>query len=215
MTATLSRALLSLAMCSLGESRREWALAMQAEFDEAIADGKPFAFATGCLVAAWREMPKHMEGRLVLANYALALGLLIPMAVFQFALVFGFSSVFAGGEVIGGVPLASTTPIPGLSLLERGGAPCLLALWLVLGIGHLCLAWVLVDRDWVRVVRVSAFIGATLATLFILAMGASLEDISLVILQAPAMAIELTALVAVARRHARLLPGDALEMPAR
>ena len=72
MTAALSRAVMSLAICCLGESRREWALAMQAEFEAATAEGEAFAFATGCLIAAWCEMPKHAEGRLVLANYALA-----------------------------------------------------------------------------------------------------------------------------------------------
>ena len=54
MTAAISRAVMALAICCLGESRREWGLAMQAEFDEALADGKPFAFAIGCLLAAFR-----------------------------------------------------------------------------------------------------------------------------------------------------------------
>jgi len=85
MTAAVSRALMALAICCLGESRREWALAMRGEFEAAIEEREPLAFAAGCLIAAWREMPKHAEGRLVLANHALALGLLVPVAVFQFA----------------------------------------------------------------------------------------------------------------------------------
>ena len=202
MTVAVSRAVMSLAMCSLGETRREWALAMRAEFDVAIADGKPLAFATGCLVAAWRELPTEAEGRLVLTNYALALGVLIPMGVLQFALVFGFSSLFEG-EAFNGVVLAGATQNPVLASSQLGAAPSLLALWLMLGVGHLRLAWVLVDRDWARVVKVSALIGATLGTL-LMVMAALLLDLTFVILQAAAMAIELTALVAVARRHAGL-----------
>ena len=57
-----------------------------------------FAFATGCLIAAWREMVNHGEGRLVLANYGLALGLLLPLAGLQFERVIGVSSVFPGQE---------------------------------------------------------------------------------------------------------------------
>src|ERR1700712_3452057 len=79
MTAVAARAVMSLATCCLGEDRREWALAMQGEFEVAAEKGEPLAFAAGCLIAAWGEMPKHEEGRLVLANYTLALGLLIPM----------------------------------------------------------------------------------------------------------------------------------------
>lgn len=63
---------------------------MQAEFDAAVEDGKPFVFAIGCLIAAWRGMVKQGEGRLVLANYALALGMLVPMAALQFEQAIGF-----------------------------------------------------------------------------------------------------------------------------
>ena len=45
MTAPVSRAVMSLAICCMGESRREWALAMQAEFEAAIGKGERFAFA--------------------------------------------------------------------------------------------------------------------------------------------------------------------------
>ena len=205
MTGALARTVMALATCCLGESRREWALAMRAEFDVAVADGRPLAFATGCLAAAWREMPSHAEGRLVLANYALALGLLIPMAVLQFALALGFSSLFAGGEPTSGVLLAGATQNPYFAWTQLDAVPCLLVLWLLLGLGHLRLAWVLVDRDWARVASVGALIGAILATLLIV-MGALLLDVTFVILQAAAVAIELTALAAAARRHALLLP---------
>lgn len=213
MTAALSRAVMHLAICCLGESRREWALAMRAEFEVAMAAGAPLAFATGCLAAAWREMPSHAEGRLVLASHFLALGLLIPMAVLQFALALGFPSSFAGGEPFAGALLAGATRNPYFAWTQLSAAPCLLVLWLLLGVAHLRLAWVLVERDWARVIRVGALIGATLATLLII-MGALLLDVTFVILQAAAMAAELAAIVALARRHVRLFPSAAAEMPA-
>ena len=108
---------------------------MQAEFEAAAEDGKPLAFAIGCLIAAWREMVKQGEGRLALANYALALGLLIPMAVQQFEQAVGFS-MFLGA----GIPARSAGQNPYLIWSQNSAAPVLLVLWLLLGIAHLCLA---------------------------------------------------------------------------
>ena len=39
-------------------------------------------------------------------------------------------------------------------------------LWLVLGMGHLRLAWVLLDRDWSSVVKIGALMAAAAITLF-------------------------------------------------
>lgn len=213
MTAAVARAVMSLASCCLGESRREWARAMQAEFEAAISEQEALAFASGCLIAAWCEMPKQAEGRLALGNYALALGLLIPMAVMQFALALGFSSVFADGGGPDFILLAGASQNPYFAWSQFSAVPGLLILWLLLGMGHLRLAWVLVDRDWTRVVKASALIGATTITLFIF-MAVLLLDVTAVILQAAALTVELTALLAMARRHARLFPGAAPEMPA-
>jgi hypothetical protein len=212
MTAPVSRAVMSLAVRCMGENRREWALAMQAEFEVATAQGEPFAFAAGCLIAAWCEMPKHAEGRLVLANYALALGLLIPMAVFQFASAIGFSSILIGGGTDATL-LAGASPNPYAAYMQLNAAPCLLVLWLLLSIGHLRLAWALVDRDWSRVLKVSALIGATMVTLLIV-MGVLLLDVTFLISQVPALAIELAGLLAAHRWHARIFPSAAPEMTA-
>jgi hypothetical protein len=59
-------------------------------------DRRPVAFALGCLIAAGREMSSQWLGRFALANYALALGLLVPMAGLQFACSAGSSYLFAG-----------------------------------------------------------------------------------------------------------------------
>ena len=213
MTAPLSRAVMSLAVCCMGESRREWALAMQAEFEVATAEGEPLAFATGCLIAAWCEMPKQAEGRLVLVNYALALGLLIPMAVFQFASVIGFSSILIQWGGSDASLLAGVSHNPYSAYAQLNAVPSLLALWLLLGMGHLRLAWALVDRDWSRVVKVCALIGATMVTLFIVT-GVLLLDVTFLISQVPALAIELACLFAAERWNARLLANAAPEMTA-
>ena len=213
MRAPVSRALMAVAIRCLGQSRREWALAMRAEFEVAVVEGRAFAFAAGCLVAAWREMPKHAEGRLVLSNYALAVGVLIPMAVLQFALALAFSSVFAGGQASNGVLLAGLSQNPLLGPSQADAAPCVLALCLLIGVGHLRLAWVLVELDWARVAKAGALIGAALTTLLIFT--AALDfDAKFATLEAAAMAVEFFAIVGAARRHARLLPNLAWRIPA-
>ena len=203
MTAPVSRAAMVVAACCLGESRREWARAMRAEFEVAAAEGRPFAFALGCLVAAWREMPSHAEGRLVLSNYALALGVLIPMAVLQFAMALDLSSVFAGGRALNGLLPADASTNLLLAPSQLDAAPSLMALRLLIGVGHLRLAWVLVELDWARVAKAGALIGAAMMTFFLFTAALGL-DLTFLVLQGAAIAIELTALVAAARRHERL-----------
>ena len=199
MTQAAAKAVMTLATSCLGENRREWAFAMEGEFEAAIEDGKPLAFATGCLIAAWREMPKQAEGRLVLANYALALGLLIPMAVLQFMQAVGVTLTIGDNQN------------PYLAWSQLTAAPILLILWLLLGIGHLRLAWVLVERDWSGVMRVGALIGAAMVTLF-LCMGVLFLDIDALLSQVAALAFELTAILATARGQARLLSSATIEV---
>jgi hypothetical protein len=199
MTQAAAKAVMTLATSCLGENRRGWAFAMEGEFEAAIEDGKPLAFATGCLIAAWREMPKQAEGRLVLANYALALGLLIPMAVLQFMQAVGVTLTIGDNQN------------PYLAWSQLTAAPILLILWLLLGIGHLRLAWVLVERDWSGVMRVGALIGAAMVTLFLF-MGVLFLDIDALLSQVAALAFELTAILATARGQARLLSSATIEV---
>ena len=205
MRAPVSRALMVIVLRSLSGNRREWALAMQAEFELAVADGKPFAFATGCLIAAWGEMLKRAEGRHVVANYTIALGLLIPVAAFQFTLAIGSLSVFADAGAFKGALLHGASNNSMLAWSQHSAVPCLLALWLLLSMAHLRLAWVLIEQDWTRVANVSALNGAVLVTLFLL-MTALVLNVTFVALQAGVMAIEVVALVIAARQHAQLFP---------
>src|SRR5690606_20902064 len=150
MKASVPQALMVLAVNLLGESRSDWGQAIQVEFEVARAEGEGLAFASGCVLAAWGEMLKHPEGRHVLADYAFALGLLIPMAAFQFASAFGLASTIEGplSEAIF-LPKAASNPF--VSYPQVSALTCLLVLWLLLGLSHVRLAWVLVERDWARV----------------------------------------------------------------
>lgn len=135
---------------------------MQAEFEEARAAGGELPFAMGCLIAAWREMPRHAEGRLKLVDHALALGLLVPVAFLQFACAIGLSSGQGGTY---GVLAMISTEDPYLVDAQSSALTALLVLWLLLGAAHLRLAWALLDREWTRVVQGAALIAAAALTL--------------------------------------------------
>lgn len=211
MTPAVSRALLSLASRSLGSDRRTWAMAMEAEFEAAVEDRRPLLFALGCLLAAWREIGKHSEGRLILANYALALGLLIPMAALQFQQAVGFLSS------AGGTPFAipSDGDGPNLYLIwsQNSAIPILLITWLLLGMAHLFLAWMLVEGDWPRIVKCGTLIGASMITLSLF-MGVLMLDLSSLKTQVVELAIEFVAVVSMSRWHIRVLAGASRDWPA-
>jgi hypothetical protein len=203
-TAIVARAVMRLAARSLGESRRDWALAMQGEFEAAIEDRRPLAFATGCLIAAWREMPAREQGRFALASHALALGLLIPMAGLQLACAAGFPQQLTGQGWLSAVK--GTAQVPYLADAGRNAVPAFIVLWLLLGMGHLRLAWVLLERDWSRVARIAALMAAASATLIIFTGTLFLDDAGAAV-QAALLGIELSAVYAFARWHDRLYPG--------
>jgi hypothetical protein len=156
---------MALATFCLGQSCRDWAFAMEAEFDEAVAERRQLGFAAGCLVAAAREMPRHAEGRLTLADHALALGLLVPMAFLQFACAIG---LLGGQGGIYAMLAMGGTREPYAVNAQFSAVPVLLALWLLLGLCHLRLAWLLLDRDWTRVVQAGALIASAALTLVML-----------------------------------------------
>lgn len=203
MTLALPRAMMAIATAFLGDHRRDWAVAMRAEFIVAVEHGRPMAFAFGCLTTALQDMPRHNEGRLTLASYCLALGLFVPMAAADLARVLDFLLGFAGEGVPGGAMLAgaATNPVVGWSQVRA--APALMLLWVALSIGHLCLAWFLVERDWSRIVRVGAAIGAALVTLLFL-VEMLLLDVTALIPQFAIVAIEFLAFVIAARWHAEI-----------
>ncbi len=176
---------------------------MEGEFEAAAERGQALVFAAGCLIAAWREMPKHEEGRLVLANYTLALGLLIPMGFLQFAAAIGFPNLFPGQD--GPYRMIGGAEGPFLAEAQLTARPALLIIWLLLGISHLRLAWALVERDWARITDFGAAIAATTVTIFIFSEVMSF-DVASLIPQAAALAIELAVILLMARWQARVFP---------
>ena len=197
MTRFVATAVMALAVRCLGDHRREWAFAMEAEFEAAAEDGRPLAFAIGCLAAAWRGMPTHAEGRFVLASHALAIGLLVPMAaLLLMGVLFGFPHLPAIG---GG-------PEPIFTDAHWSAVPSLAGLVLLLGVGRLLLAWALLDRDWARVAVIGRLNAAVAATLVTFA-GVLFLDDTRALLQAAALAVELIIVATMACWHDRLSAG--------
>lgn len=213
MRAAVSRAMMALAACCLGESRREWAAAMRAEFETALAEGKSLSFATGCLVAAWRGMPTREEGRFTLTSYALVLGLMIPMATVQIgSALFGFPYLYPGEDGLSGALLVGAEHEMVLRRVYQAAVPALALLLLLLGFGHLCIAWAILERDWARVTRLASLALATTTTLILFMMVLFLDS-SRALLQAAVLAIELGTVLMVARWHAQLFPAALPEHP--
>lgn len=198
----LARALMVLACRCLGESRRDWGRAMLAEFDVATTNGVPLIFAVGCLIGALRQMPASHEGRFVLTTYALALGIMLPMAAVQIGCaVFGLPYLFPGLGGLGGTLSPAQEIIAGGAY--RAAVPSLAALLLVSGIGQLRIAWLLLERDWRRVTTTGLAILAAIATLVIF-LGSLFLDASQAVVQGGILSIELLVLVGLSQWSADL-----------
>jgi hypothetical protein len=168
MTARLARIILELAARTLGTRNVVWAQAMRGELDAAIEDGRALRFACGCLLAAWRELPRTSDGRLMFASYALAVGLILPLAGLWLSLgVLGFPYLAFGDVGFWGFIAGRSEQIPVLLVGEWALAPALTLVILLQSAGQLLLAWFLLELNWARVSAVGTFNAATLTTLFI------------------------------------------------
>jgi hypothetical protein len=211
MIAAVSRAVMALAIGCLGRHRRDWALAMEAEFEAAREDGKPLSFALGCLSAAWRELPAHEEGRFTIASHALAFVLILPTAALLMSGIITDFPYSYLGQVDGYDLLqAAGGQEAVLSEANRSAVPSLAALAVLLAASHLRIAWLVLERDWARVAAVGALAAAATMTLFIFTIVAFTCDASAVA-QAAALALELVTVSALARWHARSF-GDRSEV---
>jgi hypothetical protein len=199
--------LVAVAVRSLGHHRREWALAMEVEFEAASADGKPLTFALGCLAAAWRELPAHEEGRFTIASHALAFLLIIPTAALLLSsLLAGFPVSYLGQVGAGGWLELAGGQKPLFSDANRSAVPPLAVLVLLLAASHLRIAWLVLERDWERVAALGMLMAAatmalTIFTSLVFAYGAS------ALAQAAMLATELAIISALARWHARSFGG--------
>ncbi len=200
LSTTLSRILMVIALSSLGAHRADWGQAMLAEFQTALAARRPLSCSARCLIAAWRDMPAHREGRMTLARYALALLLLLPLAA---VLLHG---VATGYPFLGILSFLSpeqaaasgwSGPVNNSNL---SAVKVLTLLILSLSVRHLVVAWFVVERDWARVGMAQRFGAAVITTLAMFA-GVIVREESCLILPVATLTIELLATVAVARYH--------------
>lgn len=201
MIEALAPALMRLAASCLGEGRREWALAMQAEYEAAKEGGSGLKFASGCLIAACRELPRHSEGQLRVASHVLAIGLLVPLASLQFLCGLGTSTFL--GRLSGLAPGWSDNPF--LASAQNVGMPALHILWFILGAWQLQLAWVLLERDWEGVLKAAALIAAAMLT-SLTVMAVLMLGVGPLMVVGTVLAGEAMFLTALARWNARIFP---------
>ncbi len=194
----LSRALMALAVRSLGVHRSEWAHAMQAEFEAALEDEKPLSFAVGCLAGAWREMPANDEGRFVIANYVLAIGLILPVTVMMLSSILTEFGQLGAQDLL---PLGGESA-PLLTDANRSAMPSLAIVLLLLGATHLRIAWSLLERDWSNVAETGSMIAALTVTLALFSGLVFLSATGLI--HAAVVAVELLAMLVLARWHSQL-----------
>lgn len=170
---------MTLAINCLGADRHEWGLAMKGEFDLAQEDGRGFCFAASCLAGALRQMPTHKEGRFTLASYAVAIGMIVPMA-----------ALFVSSTLLGSAFLLNDG--------NRATAPALALLVVLLTGGHLLMGWVILERDWTRIFLFGRINAAATTTLFMIT-GVIFLDETVMILPIASLIFELTAALALSQ----------------
>jgi hypothetical protein len=200
MRVSLARAMLGLATLCMATKHHAWGLAMQAELEEAIEAGKPLRFALGCLAASLCRMPTHEEGRFSLTAHGLAIGLMVPLAALQIGgTVLGISHLLH----IGSFAAAGSLQAYFLAGAYRVAIPLLAILTLLLGLGHLRMAWMLLERDWRRVETMAAFTLAAAMTSIVL-IGLLDFDIAQALRQCAIVLIELAGLAVLGLWHTEL-----------
>ncbi len=204
----LARLLMGMAVAAMAVDRRDWSRAIAAEYDAAAADGRALSFAAGCLVAAWRSLLTGAAGRFVVTGYAVALGIMLPMAALQIGCaIFGLPYLYPDQRGLAGALLVGGDHEALLRSLYLAALPALALIQMVAGVGHLRLAWCVVEQDWAGALRWSLW---TLAgvTALVIVMAVLFLDARQAIAQAVVVAAELAMLHVVARRD------DAARVPA-
>ncbi|WP_420606277.1 hypothetical protein [Novosphingopyxis sp.] len=201
MSGTLSKLIMVIAISCLGVSRREWALAMLAEFKPATEAGHPLSYSLACLVAALREMPKHQEGRRMLARYGLVLTLLLPFAAMLLAGALAGYPFIDLPDLFAVHPHAVSSWMPGgVNGSNRFSIQTLTVLFLLLSARHVLVAWFVVEREWARAGAAQRF-GAAMITTLALFTGVLMREATSAILPSVTLAIELLAVTALAAWH--------------
>lgn len=202
MTRPLARLLMGMAVAAMAVDRRDWSDAMTAEYDAAAADGRALPFAAGCLVAAWRNLFTSPAGRYVVTGYTVVLGIMLPMAALQIGCaLFGLPYLYPDQRGLAGALLVGGGHEALLRSLYLAALPALALIQMVAGVGHLRLAWCVVEQDWADALRWSLWTMAGVTALVIV-MGVLFLDGRQAIAQAVVVASELAMLHVIARRDA-------------
>jgi hypothetical protein len=172
MSAGAAHFVMGLALRCLPHDGRQWGQAMQAEFGEALRDGKPFGFALGCLVAGWRQLPFHADGRFALASHALALGLIVPATFHLGCALSGVKLLISGHDHYYAMLAAGGVRGRALADAYLAATPALTLLLFLLGSAHFFIAWAILDGRWHRAavlwlaatVIAAAIVGIAIAT---------------------------------------------------
>lgn len=204
MITIVCRALVIVAAAMMGESRRSWSLAMEAEYDVAAQDGRAVAFAAGCLAVAARELLMSAHGRFALTSHAVALGIMVPIGAMQIGCaLFGLPYLFPSQHGLAGALLEGSSHEPLVRSIYLGAIPALTLIQLIAAIGQLRLAWVFLDGDWANTLRWSLWTTASMTAL-ILFMSVLFLDSRQALLQFGIIGIEMMILAVASRRHAEL-----------
>lgn len=164
----LSRCVMALAIAGLGERNREWGLAMQGEFEASIDDGRPLFFAFGCLLGTWRMRLADPDGRFALASYALAVGLILPLAsVLAVGAIVGFPYLDFAQDNVVGILAIDGAPTTLLNDGNRAAASSLSMVVFLLAGTSVLIAWAILDRNWVCVAAVERLTVAATLTLLV------------------------------------------------
>lgn len=208
MSALLARIVMKLAVASLGPHRHSWKLAMEAEFDAALAGGDGLPFATGCLTTAWRELPAHIEGRLTLASYTFILGLMLPAAALLLASAFaGYPFVYPSyADAIGSFARANAI-VPRLNAGNAGAIPALVFILLLRVGGDVLVAWFAAERDWTRAADAQRFGAAATVTLALFA-GMIVHDETCLVLPVLTFAVQALAVALLRKWHGETEKAD-------
>lgn len=202
MRAAIARVVMALAARCFGQHRRDWASAMEAEFEVAIEEGAALSFASGCLLSAIRELPAHEEGRFAIASHILALGIIIPIAGLMLISVAQGYSFMAPNEA-GTDAIVGTGRPMFVNAANQTGLPLLTLLTFVLGSGHLWMAWTMLDRDWSRVASLGTAAAALISTV-VMFTGILFWSDPCALPQAAMTAVELLAIWSLVRWHGDL-----------
>lgn len=199
----LSRLAIEMAAACLGESRREWAIAMEAELEAAREDGQELNFALGCLLAAWRDLPRHEEGRFLIASYLLAFALPIPIAAaLATSILTDFPVSYLRAIHAFGLTEAAGAQGPLLNEANRSAIPSLAIILAAVAAVQLRIAWLVLERAWTRIAALGTLLAVATLTLVIFCTIA-FASYGLSFVQGAALAVELALISALARWHAR------------